>query len=240
MTSVSTQVETFNADATAGVSGRLAARSRTFSRIESRLNTRLDAFEVEAARIGDQAMAERLSAQFRVSAATLLSQKTQGATWGDLLIAYTVAARTRSSVTVNQILTMRASGRTWADIATSLNLPGGRLLSGIGTETRDIFSARASAAGAARLRERSSISVQAGKVLRGGWKTSIRSDAVMKHGASLSAATRLQAISSSGARNTALMGVSTSAALRSQAALRASQSAMLRANVRVGLARTNR
>ncbi len=223
MTSVRTQVETFDTQATAGVSGRSAARSRTFSRTEARLNTRLDAFEVEAARIGDQAMAQRLSTQFGVSAATILTQKAQlGATWSDLLIAYTVAARTRSSVTVNQILTMRSSGRTWSEIASSLRLPGGRLLSGAGTETRALFSAKGSATGSARLRERSVMSVQAGKVLRNGWRASTRSDAVMRDAVHLTKTARAQTVITSGARNTALTRVSTSSALRTNAALRTS------------------
>lgn len=222
MTSVKTQVETFDTQANARVSGRQTARSRTFSRTESRLNTRLDAFEVEAARIGDQAMAQRLGAQFGVSAATVLTQKTQlGATWSDLLIAYSVAARTRSSVTVNQVMTMRASGRTWSDIASSLRLPGGRLLAGVGMDTRSLFSAKGSATGAARLRERSTISLQAGRVLRGGWKASMRSDAVMKDAAHLTTTARAQTMVTSGARNTMLTRVSTSSALRTNAALRA-------------------
>lgn len=223
MTSVRTQVETFDTAARAGVSGRSAARTRIASRTEGRLESRLGAFEAEAARVGDQAMAQRLSAQFGVSSTTLLAQKAQlGATWSDLLVAYTVAARTRSSVTINQIVSMRASGRTWSEIASSLRLPGGRLLTGVGMETRALFSTKASATGAARLRERNAISVSGGKILRTGWKGSVRSDAVMRDAAHLTTTARAQTMATSGARNTMLTRASTSSALRTNPALRTS------------------
>ena len=76
----------------------------------------------EAAKNGDRLVMARLATEFRIPAESVLSEKTRlSATWGELVVAHTLQASV-PSVTIDQLLDMRAEGLGWGQISYGLGL----------------------------------------------------------------------------------------------------------------------
>lgn len=119
--------------------------------IDRQIDSRLQLLEDQSARLGDATIAERLARELDVTADVLNQQRTQyGADWGDLLMAYTIVDRSKTTVTVDEIFALRASGQSWTQIARSLRIPPGQLLRAIRAETRSLTDATLARGGSAR------------------------------------------------------------------------------------------
>ena len=95
---------------------------------------------------GDQAVAQALSTQFGVSASALMQERTSfQAEWSDIFIAHTIQANTRTAVTTDQLLQMRASGMTWAQIGNAVQMSKTRLANALRIETREQANIQAAA-----------------------------------------------------------------------------------------------
>lgn len=76
----------------------------------------------EAAKKGDRLVMARLATEFRIPAESILSEKTRlSITWGELVVAHTLQASV-PSVTIDQLLDMRAEGLGWGQISYGLGL----------------------------------------------------------------------------------------------------------------------
>ena len=82
------------------------------------LGTPNQSFLSQATQMSDQATAQELSARLGISTSTLLQEKTQfGVSWNDILLAHTLAQSSRTSVTADQLLQMRATGMSWQQVS---------------------------------------------------------------------------------------------------------------------------
>jgi len=112
---------------------------RTATGTEGALERQVEFLNNQGSQSGDQAIAARLGAQFGVSTDVLLQERTTtGASWGDIFLALTIAANSRTNITTDQILQLRASGSTWTQIARSLNFSQARLSQAVRLETRTL------------------------------------------------------------------------------------------------------
>jgi len=107
----------------------------TLKGIDARIQTQLDLIDQEAQKTTDQDIAQKLSTQFDVTTDVLLQEKTSAnLTWGEIFLAYTVLSASKSTtLTIDQILSMRTQGMTWMQIARSLNIAPGKLLQALRT-----------------------------------------------------------------------------------------------------------
>jgi hypothetical protein len=97
---------------------------------------------IEAAKIEEQALQDerrlldRLAAEFGVSAAEMQRQKTElDVSWGDLVIAHTLAASSDPKRTIQQLLVLRGAGQGWGTIAQDMGLNLGQAVSAVRQET---------------------------------------------------------------------------------------------------------
>jgi hypothetical protein len=108
--------------------------------IDRKLSEQVRRLESEAGRRGDQAIADRLASEVGVSAHLLMEQLAEfDADWGDLLIAYTITSRSRTSITVGQVMNLRENGMSWFQIARSLKIPPGQLMRLVRMSTSDLI-----------------------------------------------------------------------------------------------------
>jgi hypothetical protein len=119
------------------------AASQEVTRVDSQLRQVAVQIDRAAARDGDAKVAERLAADFKVSADTLTAHRSRyGVGWGDLLIAHTLHASrdttvADSVVTLDDIFRMRSEGKMgWGQIASGLDLQMGTVVSSIRTQSR--------------------------------------------------------------------------------------------------------
>jgi hypothetical protein len=118
--------------------------TNTMRGIETRIEDASAQVGAEATRVGDATFTERFATEFGVTTGVLAQQQTQfQADWGDLFIAYSIQDASRTSVTLDQIFTMRASGEPWTQIAMSLRVPPGRLLHSVQTRLQTFDTAMA-------------------------------------------------------------------------------------------------
>lgn len=95
------------------------AKARTEA--ESKIQTVEKEVDAKASSDGDQKVAERLAGDFGMSADAVLSEKQSlGASWGELMIAQTLAANSHSTLTVEQIDQMKKDGNGWGQIAAGM------------------------------------------------------------------------------------------------------------------------
>ncbi|MGE5178233.1 MAG: hypothetical protein ACM3PF_03975 [Bacteroidota bacterium] len=120
-----------------------SGRTGAITGVDRQIDTRIQSFDDATSRLGDPTMVEtRLAQDLGVTTDVLTQQETQyNATLGDLLVAYTIQSDARTSVTLDEIFTMRSSGETWTQIARAFRIPPGTLLRGIRTETQTLSSA---------------------------------------------------------------------------------------------------
>ena len=134
-----------SADAGADVSQlreRIEKKSeRTSAQVRAKAETRLDAaaqgVEKTAAGQGDEKVAGRLAAEFGTTTQAMLDEKQAlGASWGNLMIAHTLASNASTDVTVEQLMQMKSDGMGWGKIAAGLGLNLGSVVSSVGAEGR--------------------------------------------------------------------------------------------------------
>src|SRR5690349_6517290 len=113
---------------------RVAAKTR--ARAEARLDKAASQVDAQASH-GEQQVASRLAADFGMSAEAMETEKTDlGASWGQLMIAHTLAANATSDLTVQQLLEMRTGGAGWGQIAAGMGLTLGDVVSAVNAEQR--------------------------------------------------------------------------------------------------------
>lgn len=107
-----------------------AARTRA----EARLESSAKAVDAEGAKSA-QGVSNRLSSEFELSAEALAEERQLlGVSWGQLMIAHTLAANSSSQVTVEQLIQMRKDGMGWGTVAGGLDLTMGDVISAVNAE----------------------------------------------------------------------------------------------------------
>jgi hypothetical protein len=107
-----------------------AARTRA----ETKLETSAKAVDAEGGKT-PHGIAQRLSSEFELSAEALAEERQLlGVSWGQLMIAHTLAANANSDVTVEQLIQMRKDGMGWGQIAGGLDLTMGDVVSAVNAE----------------------------------------------------------------------------------------------------------
>ena len=93
--------------------------------------------DAQASGDGEAAVANRLAAEFGMTAQALSDEKNSlDVSWGQLMIAHTLDANTKSDVTVEQLVEMHKDGMGWGQIAAGLGLQLGSMVSGVNAEGR--------------------------------------------------------------------------------------------------------
>ena len=91
----------------------------------------------ETSNNGEHQVAERLAAEFNLTAETLMEERaTLGAGWGELMIAHTLIANTNSDATMEQLFQLRQEDTGWGQIAAGMGFNLGELVSAVNAESR--------------------------------------------------------------------------------------------------------
>jgi hypothetical protein len=105
---------------------------------DNKLEGTLRAVDKEAAK-GDGAVSVRMVAEFRISPEAILSERTRlSAGWGELLVAHTLLANTKSGITIDHLFDMRDEGMGWGQIAHGLGLKQNEVVTAVRAEGRVI------------------------------------------------------------------------------------------------------
>jgi hypothetical protein len=104
--------------------------AKTRADVDAKLAATTHKVDDAASTAGDAAVAQRLAADFGMSSDAILAEKqTLGASWGQLMIAQTLASNSSSGLGVEQIYQMRTDGNGWGQIAAGMGLKLGDLVS---------------------------------------------------------------------------------------------------------------
>ncbi len=115
----------------------LRMHERVREKMERKLEKTARQVDRAARRIGDQAMAARLGAEFEVAPEALLAQKADlCASWAEILIGYTLGANARTAVTPDQLVAMEHQGMGWGQIAAGLGFGLNQTVAAARTEGR--------------------------------------------------------------------------------------------------------
>src|SRR5262245_38363360 len=107
------------------------------AKAETQLAATADQVDKRASIEGDATVATRLAAEFGMTPDALTAEKKAlDVSWGQLMIAHTIDANTKSGVTVEQLVTMKKDGMGWGQIAAGLGLQLGSVVSGVNAESR--------------------------------------------------------------------------------------------------------
>jgi hypothetical protein len=100
-------------------SARVAEKDQSHATVQlARIAARVDKTRVPAVRV-----AESIAKEFGVHTYIVLDQNlTTGASWGKLVIAYTLASAARGDVTVEQLVQLQKGGMSWGVLAAGLGL----------------------------------------------------------------------------------------------------------------------
>jgi hypothetical protein len=114
-------------------SAKVAAETR--ARAESQLEVTSKQVETTVEKGGEANVAQRLGAEFGTSAQALTDERTRlNVSWGQLMIAHTIAANSNTGVTAEQLLECKRDGMGWGTIAAGLGLNLGSVVSGVKAE----------------------------------------------------------------------------------------------------------
>jgi hypothetical protein len=114
---------------------RVSARAR--SRADARLAAEAHQCDETASKQGGPAIEGRLAEEFGLTAQALAEERTSyGASWGDLMIAHTLALNLKSGESAAQLLTLQRDGMGWGQIAAGLGLRLGSCLGSVTAENR--------------------------------------------------------------------------------------------------------
>jgi hypothetical protein len=115
--------------------------------VDAKLEFTKTTVEKEATAKGDNVVAGRLANDFGMTADALTAEKAQYKTgWGDLMIAHSLEANAKTTVTLDQLFQMRTDGMGWGQIANGLDLRLGEVISAVSSEGR-VATGRAKADG---------------------------------------------------------------------------------------------
>jgi hypothetical protein len=107
------------------------------AKAEAKLEAAAQKVDHEAADQGDARIASRLSSEFGMTADAILEEKAQlGVSWGEWMIAHTLAANASGNVTVEDLVALRSEGTGWGQIAAGLGLRLGEVVSAVMSEGR--------------------------------------------------------------------------------------------------------
>jgi hypothetical protein len=105
--------------------------------IDKRLDEIERQIENEATSKGDAAVAGRIAGEFSMTADALTAERSQYSRgWGEILVAHTLAANSKSDATLADIYQMRNQGMGWAVIAHGLGLKLGDVVPAVKSEGR--------------------------------------------------------------------------------------------------------
>lgn len=145
-TQVSSGAEaTTSAQATVDVSALRQRVTEKASKIPAQARTKADArldavaskTDEAASKQGESTVAARLAGEFGMSSEALAAEKqTLGTSWGNLMIAHTLASNTKTDLTVAQLIAMKQGGMGWGQIAAGLGLNLGSSISSVMAENR--------------------------------------------------------------------------------------------------------
>lgn len=122
-------------DAIKEKASKLSAKERGLTAQELKAEeTKVDK---EATAKGGQVVAGRLGEEFSISADALVVEKDHFKTgWGNLMIARTLLANAKTSITLQQLFDMHADGLGWGEIAHGMELDLGELRGAVRAETQ--------------------------------------------------------------------------------------------------------
>ncbi len=107
------------------------------ARAESELNALSHDADHAVDTQGAQKVAGRLAMDFGTTTDAIMQEHTTlNASWGNLMIAHTLAANATNGVTVAQLIAMHQSGMGWGQIAAGLGFNLGSVISGVKAESR--------------------------------------------------------------------------------------------------------
>ncbi len=115
--------------------------------VDTRLKKLSGEIDTETSAKGSTVAAGRVAPEFGMTADALVAEETQfGAGLGEVVIAHTLLANSKTTVTMDQLFAMRKDGMGWGQIAQGLNLKLGEAVSAVMSEGR-VASGRAKADG---------------------------------------------------------------------------------------------
>ena len=113
---------------------KTSAKART--RADAKLDATAKTVDTEANQ-GESKVADRLGTEFGMTADAIQAEKTStGASWGNLMIAHTLAANASTTVAVADLIAMQQGGMGWGQIAAGLGLNLGEVISAVASEGR--------------------------------------------------------------------------------------------------------
>ena len=111
------------------------ASSKACAAIQKRLAEISHQIDAEADMKGDALVAGRIGSEFGMSAEAMTAEESKfDAGLGDLTIAHTLMANSRTAVTADQLFTLHREGMGWGQIAHGLNLRIGELTAAMKSE----------------------------------------------------------------------------------------------------------
>ncbi len=123
------------------------ASRKALTKLERRLSELANEIDVQANLKGEALVANRVAPEFGMTGAGLLSEEAALNTrMGDLIIAHTLAANSRTDVTTQQLFELQHDGFTWARIAYGLDLRMDQVAGAVESEAR-VASGKAKADG---------------------------------------------------------------------------------------------
>jgi len=119
------------------------------SRASADIALAAQATRINRASVGETRVAKVLEAEFGISEDAITTQKNQlGASWGDLTIAYTLAASDKEGMTAAQLLQLHDRGMGWGQVAAGLRFKLGDTVRAV-NEASLVARGRAKATGRA-------------------------------------------------------------------------------------------
>ncbi|HEY6194601.1 MAG TPA: hypothetical protein VI504_06110 [Candidatus Eisenbacteria bacterium] len=107
------------------------------AKAETQLGATVDQVNKGASVDGDVTVATRLAAEFGMTPEALSAEKQSlDVSWGQLMIAHTLAANSKTTVTVEQLVALNKDGMGWGKIAAGLGLQLGSVVSSVNAESR--------------------------------------------------------------------------------------------------------
>lgn len=112
-------------------------KAATRAKAEAKLDAASRKVDETVAREGEVRVATRLAGEFGVDAATLVEERQSlGVTWGDLVIAHTLAASSKSQISATQLVGLEREGLSWGQIAGGLELHLSDVAGSVNAETK--------------------------------------------------------------------------------------------------------
>ena len=85
----------------------------------------------------EQKVSSRLATEFGMTGEALVAEKNDlGASWGQLMIAHTLMANSKTEIATKELVDMHQQGMGWGKIAAGLGLKLGEVVSAVNAESR--------------------------------------------------------------------------------------------------------